>query len=304
MDILTIHLHILIMNPSHPSRFSHYLPIEENALRWGLHVKDAGNTAVPANSPYPPGKHPDEYNFSWENGRMLNEYQLVYITRGRGTFETAETGVVRIRSGQVILLFPGVWHRYRPMKKTGWDESWIGFSGEVADRIMNAFFTPAKAVIAVGYDQELQDLILSVAELTRTTPPGYQQLIAARTTEALAIVRSLAMSYSAATRETEQKIQRVRQHLLQHSADEIDMEQLSRTLGLSYSRFRSLFKEHTGSSPHQYLLSIRINKACELLRHTDLPVSEIAERTGFASTYYFSRLFKQKTGFAPSAYKK
>lgn len=292
------------MNKEHASRFSHYLPVEENALRWGLHVKDAGNTEVVVNSPYPPGQHPDEYNITWQKGRTLKEYQLVYITRGRGIFETAETGVVQIDPGQAIILFPGVWHRYRPLKKTGWDESWVGFSGDVADRIMNSFFSPEKAVITVGYDQELNDLILSIAELTRTTPPGFQQLMAARTTEALATVRSLAMTHNTADRETDQKIQKARYHLLQYSSEEINMELLAQKLGLSYSRFRSLFKEHTGTAPHQYLLSIRINKACDLLRHTDFTISEIAERTGFSSTYYFSRLFKQKIGCAPTAFKK
>lgn len=254
-------------------------------------------------SSYPPGQHPDEYNLTWDRGRILQEYQLVYITKGRGIFETAETGVIRINPGQVILLFPGVWHRYRPLKKTGWDESWIGFSGEVADRIMRSFFSPEKAVLSIGYDQQLNDLILSVAELTRSTPPGFQQLMAARTTEALAMLRSLSMSYHAADRESDRKIQQARTHLLQHSSETIDMEQLAKKLGLSYSRFRSLFKEHTGAAPQQYLLSIRINKACELLRHTELPIGEIAERTGFASAYYFSRLFKQKIGTAPSAFK-
>ena len=268
-----------------------------------MHVKDAGNTAVPVDSPYPLGQHPDEYHLTWSSGRKLHEYQLIYITRGRGVFETAETGVIRVKAGQVILLFPGVWHRYRPLKKTGWDESWIGFGGDVADRIMGSFFSADKAVVSIGYDQELKNLILSVAELTRETPPGFQQLMAARTIEALAMVRSLAMSYHSADLEADRKIQQVRYHLLQYSQQDIKMEDLAKDLGLSYSRFRALFKSHTGVSPQQYLISIRINKASELLRHTDLSINEISERTGFASSYYFSRLFKQKTGHSPSAYK-
>jgi len=296
-------LHILTAILNNPSRFSHYLPLETNALHWGMHVKDAGNTEVPVDSPYPPGLHPDEYNLTWSSGRRLQEYQLIYITRGRGVFETAETGMIRVKAGQVILLFPRVWHRYRPLKKTGWDESWIGFGGDVADRIMGSFFSTDKAVVSIGYDQELKNLILSVAELTRETPPGFQQLMAARTIEALAIVRSLSMSYHSADLEADRKIQQVRYHLLQYSQQDIKMEDLAKDLGLSYSRFRALFKSHTGVSPQQYLISIRINKASELLRHTDLSIAEISERTGFASSYYFSRLFKQKTGYSPSAYK-
>ena len=296
-------LYILTMQTDHLQSFSQYLPVEEDALRWGLHVLDAGSTEVPTNSPYPPGKHPDEYDFSWKTGRTLSEYQLVYITRGRGTFETKETGRVPINAGQVFLLFPGVWHRYRPVKKSGWDESWIGFSGEVADRIMKGFFSPERAVLSVGYDQELEDLILSIARLAREAPTGYQLRMAAQATEVLAIVRSRVMTFHASGREAARKVQQARYHLLQHSNDEIDIRDLAKQLGLSYSRFRSLFKEHTGAAPHQYLLSIRMNKARELLRHSELTVGEIADRTGFASAYYFSRLFKTKVGCSPSDYR-
>ena len=285
------------------SSFSQYLPIEEDALRWGLHVLDAGSTEVPSGSPYPPGKHPPEYDFSWKTGRTLGEYQLVYIMRGRGVFETKETGRVPINPGQVFFLFPGVWHRYRPLKKTGWDESWIGFSGEVADRIMGSFFSPEKPVLSVGYDQELEDLILSIATLAREAPTGYQLRMAARATEALAIVRSRAMTFHASGRKAARKVQQARYHLLHHSHEAIDINELAKQLGLSYSRFRSLFKEHTGTAPHQYLLSIRMNKARELLRHSDLTVSEIADRSGFTSAYYFSRLFKTKVGCNPSDYR-
>lgn len=283
--------------------FSNYLPVEADALQWGLHVIDAGKTEIPPNSAYPPGWHPEGYNFSWDRGRTLSEYQLIYIKRGRGLFETKETGQVKISTGQVFLLHPGIWHRYRPLKKVGWDESWIEFGGDVADRIMGHFFSPKKAVLSIGYDQELEELILSISELTQEAPAGYQQIIAARTMEILALVRSRSMSFNSTDRDAARKIQQARYHLLHHSDENIDTEALALQLGLSYSHFRSLFREHTGTAPLQYLLSIRMNKARELLRHSDLTVSEIAYRLGFSSPYYFSRLFKAKNNCTPGKYR-
>jgi AraC-like DNA-binding protein len=304
MDILTVCLHNLTVQMNDTEHFSQYLPVEEDALRWGLYVVNAGFAEILPDSPYPPGRHPEEYHFSGGGWRKLDEYQLVYIARGRGFFETTETGRVRIQAGQVFLLFPGVPHRYRPVKKQGWDESWIGFNGEVAVRLMNEFFTPEKAVIRVGYDQELRDLIHSITDLMQETPAGYQQLMAARTMETLALTRSRAMSYHAADREVMQRVQQARNFLLRHSEEDVDMEKLATQLGLSYSRFRAMFKEHTGTPPHQYQLDIRINKARELLRHSSLSISEIAERLGFSSVYYFSRLFKKREGGSPSEYRK
>ena len=127
--------------------------------------------------------------------------------------------------------------------------------------------------------------------------------MAARTTEALALVNSRAMNTHRVDRQVSQKVQQARYHLLEHSAEDIDMEALARSLGLSYSRFRSIFKNHTGTAPHQYQLNIRMNKAHDLLLHSDLSISEISDRLGFSSAYYFSRLFKKRHTCSPSAYR-
>jgi len=68
--------------------------------------------------------------------------------------------------------------------------------------------------------------------------------------------------------------------------------------------FRRLFKQHTGLSPNQYLLEIRIRKAQSLLTNTALSVQRISEETGFESSFYFSRFFKQRTGLSPLNYRK
>jgi AraC-like DNA-binding protein len=280
-----------------------YLPVEKDSLLWGLHVTSAGSNECLANTPYPPKRHPDEYLFSWEDGRTLEEYQLVYITKGRGVLETSEASRKRIEAGQIFLLFPGVWHRFHPLKKEGWDENWIGFNGEVAERIMSAFFSPSKPVVQIGFDQELLSVIHSLSKLMKEDLPGVHQLMAARTMEALALIHSHAMSKNDIDRKVIKKVQQARYFLLQHSAEEIDMQDLAKETGMSYSRFRLVFKELTGRAPHQYHLDIRMNKARDLLLHSTLSISEIADRLGFASAYYFSRIFKQRNGCSPSIHR-
>jgi len=289
---------------SNKASFWNYLPVEKDTLLWGMHVHDSGSTSIAAHEPYPPRRHPDEYLFTWEKGRTLNEYQIVYITKGSGVLETSQTGRRRIEAGQVFLLFPGVWHRYHPNTKTGWDESWVGFNGEIADRIMGGFFSPKKPVLNVGFDQELLSLVRSIPDLIDLALPGYQQLMAARAMETIALLRSRALSYNAFDRETVRKVQEARYYLLEHNMEEIDMEELAKQLGLSYSHFRVLFKEQTGTTPHKYQINIRMQKACDLLLHSTYSISMISERLGFTSAYYFSRIFKQRNGCSPRAYRK
>jgi len=84
---------------------------------------------------------------------------------------------------------------------------------------------------------------------------------------------------------------------------EIDLAHLTSSFGLSESGFRKKFRRVTGMAPGQYQQQIRINRACEWLRQSDRTVSEISNRVGYESVFYFSRLFKRRTGLSPTAYR-
>jgi AraC-like DNA-binding protein len=83
----------------------------------------------------------------------------------------------------------------------------------------------------------------------------------------------------------------------------LDMKVLAQELNVSYSWFRHTFTAHTGLSPHQYLLELRLVRARSLLAETEMPVKEIALQTGFEDELYFSRLFRQKMNLTPSQWR-
>jgi hypothetical protein len=111
-----------------------YLPAKSTNTMWGCVATSVGYTQVLPRSHYPPQRHPLDHHFDWEHGRVLPAYQIVLISEGRGTFESAATaGVQEVSSGSVMLLFPGVWHRYRPDPETGWVEHWLECRGTAFD---------------------------------------------------------------------------------------------------------------------------------------------------------------------------
>jgi len=286
---------------SQPAVFR-YLPLDREAQAWGLCVTDYGFAEIPPRVPYPQGPHPEGYLFTWEKGRVLEEYQLVYISGGGGIFESASTGRVPVEAGQVFVLFPSEWHRYRPNPESGWAESWIGFKGDYADRLLANFYSPRDAVLRVGHDETLLYLIRSMADLVRAASPGVHQVMAARTVDVLARVRSLALSGNVDRQARMDRIQQAQMRMLDQMAQPVDIRTIAEEVGMSYSSFRRHFKEQAGLAPHQYLLQMRLNKAKALLAGGGLRVSEVAERTGFSSVYYFSRLFKQRFGQPPTGF--
>ncbi len=98
-------------------------------------------------------------------------------------------------------------------------------------------------------------------------------------------------------------VRSARRYLDEHYHTPITIEQLSREAALSPYYFIRLFRRIYRQTPHQYLMQQRIAKAKELLRTTDLPITEICAEVGFESLGSFSALFSRVAGISPSAYR-
>lgn len=86
-------------------------------------------------------------------------------------------------------------------------------------------------------------------------------------------------------------------------AEPITLDTLAEAFNYSAYHLSSLFKEHTGYSPIDYLIRIRLETASELLITTDVSVREIAASIGYKDVYYFSRIFKKRKGVSPAQFR-
>ena len=280
-----------------------YLPVLAPQRQWGLYLTDCGYTVIGPGTPYPPQNHPDAYRFDWKRGRTLDEFQVVYITRGRGVFEARGVRRQTVEAGDVFLLFPGVWHRYAPDPKTGWDEQWVGFNGAQAERLLRApFFRQKKPVLRLGADEALRQRFIALVNDIEHDPAGAPFSSAGKVIEILGLIQERIQNVGAEGR-ISGVIREAQNHILRQAAQPIDFARLARSLGVSYTTFRRSFKRQTGVSPAQFQSTIRINRARDLLSSTDLTVTEIAAQAGFETVYYFSRAFTKKIGLTPKAYR-
>jgi len=74
--------------------------------------------------------------------------------------------------------------------------------------------------------------------------------------------------------------------------------------GMSVNAYARIFKEQTGYSPRKYLQRMRVEKACNLLHHSDLSIDQIASACGFSDRYYFTRIFSRTMNVSPGVYRK
>ncbi|MFT3737782.1 MAG: AraC family transcriptional regulator [Breznakibacter sp.] len=279
--------------------FKYLTPSEEDKT-WGLYINVTGTSRVESNVPYPLKAHPSGYYFSWEKGRVLHEYQMLYITEGGGTLETREAHY-NLNPGSVMIIVPGKWHRYRPHKKTGWVENFIGFDGKFARHILSTEqIKDNLPVIQCGMKEEIIELYYRVFDATQKEKPGYQQVASGDVIKLIGTILSHIKNKDFSGKPIETIIEKIRQHMHDHLNQEIDFYELAEQNNIGYSYFRKMFKKFTGISPGQYLLQLRVSRAKDLLITTETSVKDIAYETGFESVYYFSRIFKEKLGKTPS----
>jgi AraC-like DNA-binding protein len=284
--------------------FHRYFPVSGRDKKWGLYATTAGESRVPPHTAYPLGGHPKGFAFDWQHGRVLEGFALLYISSGRGKFESKPNLSTSIEAGHVFLLFPGVWHRYAPSAETGWHEHWIGFDGETARRwLQHKFISPRKPVVKINAEDTVLATFSRMMQSIRANRPALQQILAGATDNLLGLFYSALQAQPAAEAQNPNTIENAITRIQNEFERNLDMELLAKELGVSYSWFRRTFAAHTGLSPHQYLLEFRLVRARNLLAETELPIKEIAMQTGFEDEFYFSRLFRHKLNVSPSQWR-
>lgn len=284
---------------------SKYLVANERDAQWGLVVNTVGYDEVGPDDDYPTRGHGDGYYFDTERGRVLDEYQMLYLVEGEGVFSSEHVKDVHIKAGDIFLLFPGEWHTYHPLPGVFWKSYWIGYNGRNMDeRMQYHFLSLDKPVYHVGFSCDIVYLYNSAIKAAKEEAAYSQQILAG-------IVNNLLGHMYALERNMElnrrggyvDMINKARLRIREGVESKITVQEIAAELGSSYSNFRKLFKEYTGMSPALYQQELRLQRAKELLSSTDMSIKEIAYRLNFDSPDYFSSKFKVKIGCKPSEYR-
>jgi len=286
-----------------------YLPPRPRDVQWGLHVSGAGQATIPAGGDYPPAGHPELYHFDFDRGRRLPEYQIVFVAAGRGVFETAGRGELGVGPGSVLLLFPGVWHRYRPTPETGWREYWVSFTGDWMDRLVrHRFFSADRPLLAARATDAIVTTFEQLLGRLLTTPAGFPHLIAADVVELLALIAA------AGGEETQQLIMQgprdvssLTDRLVAEALrviwsgahDNLKVAALAKQLDTTARSLERRFKQALGRTVKEEILRCRLDRVRRLLADTDLPISEIVAASGFTSTDALTRAVRNAEGLTP-----
>ena len=131
-----------------------------------------------------------------------------------------------------------------------------------------------------------------------------RHLIAERTDENAVILGAREMGEVDGDKKVSSVISDAKLFMLEHFTDpNLMLQDVAKEVGMSNSRFSTVFSQQTGQTFTEYLMYLRLNKAKELLRTTDIKNTQIAGEAGYNDAHYFSYIFKKNTGITPTEYR-
>lgn len=206
----------------------------------------------------------------------------------------------QLSPGSLFILFPDIKHAYCPDPTTGWVEYWVGCTGSQLDYLVTSgIISPAAPLFHPGSQASLLSSLQTIFELVQQRQPFYQLRVCAEILRILAETLSLEQLAVQQTK-SQEIIEQAKAFIGANLKTGFDLATLGSALHIPIHKMNHIFKSHTGMTPYQYCINIRINRAKEILASGESSVKEIAWQLGFDDPFYFSRLFKKKTGFYPT----
>jgi len=230
-----------------------------------------------------------------------NQFILMYIQEGMGTYDDQLIGARRLNAGDVVIHMPGVRHTYGPDPL--WSEAYLGLEGELFARLeAEGLISRASPVLSPGLVPALLSSFNSLVDDFIKEQRVANAIHTARVHLLLAQIADLHHAAEAARR-GDNFLRRACALLEENLEREIDMDGVAEQFNFGYERFRKLFAEQTGVSPARYRILRRIDRAKSLLTEGRVPLKAVAEQLGYCDVYFFARQFKQLTGRTPGQFR-
>ena len=243
------------------------------------------------------------YSLLRPDGRK--DHYLFYIAGGWVDIEVGGK-MVRVDQHNFVFFPPWTHQQIRYPAVPELSIYYVHFTGAAADEAMRPF-AKGEALIRPVRDHTMAELLfrqLRQSVLAARLAAGRLPVSDLKSNGLLLQLISLLTPQDTERSQPEHDaIMSVMLYISEHFREDIALEQCAAHAHLSLGRFSHLFRELMGISPHQFILSRRIDEAKELLRYSTMTVGEIAKSVGFEDASYFSRIFRKHTGHAPTDYR-
>lgn len=238
-------------------------------------------------------------------GRL--DFQIIYIASGKAHFHfgNPENETI-VPAGNIVLFRPKEFQKceYYGIDKT--EVYWIHFTGNDVKNILRKYgFPDDKRIFPVGTSLEYERVFKRIIMELQRCQDDYEEMLTLLLRHLLIIFhRELTREHILKNEYLDSEMDIAASYFNENYNRDINIEEYAVSRGMSVSWFIRNFKKYTGTTPMQFITSIRITNAQMLLETTNYAINEIAQIVGYDNPLYFSRLFRKQKGCPPSHYRK
>lgn len=236
------------------------------------------------------------------NGR--GDYQLLYVAAGKAHFFF--DGKERIiTKGNMVLFRPGETQMYYLYAAEKPETYWVHFTGSDVDQLLDYYQMPKNEnVFFTGTSPDYQWLFRQMIQELQLQRANYEDLLNMNLRHIFLLINRYLKEGKEIGTEMLDEIERATHYFNENYNQHIVIEDYAAEHLMTPCWFIQNFKRITKFSPMQYIISLRITNAMNLLDNTEYNVTQIAAAVGYENTQYFHRLFRKHTGMTPTEYKK
>lgn len=225
--------------------------------------------------------------------RTLDHHVALVISAGRGWYAGPDGRIQEITAPALLWLLPGVVHHYGADPDSGWDESFVDFTGPATATYRELGYIDAdRRPVPLTDTVAARAAVGRIARAARRDNPLLE-------VETSAAVHELLVALRRARAGSDADGDPVLRALARDAFAPLTVAGHAARNGMTPAALRAAVRDAAGCTPKDYLLGIRLGRAKELLAATELPVAAVARRVGYDDPAYFSRLFARRVGVSP-----
>ena len=236
---------------------------------------------------------------------VRDHYIIHYILSGKGFFKCGKN-IFNLKEGDGFIIYPGYLTYYQADQEDPWHYMWVGFSGLRVPRIIKQTgLSQDNPTFNYTEDGSFESAMRNISSFKKYSLEGelirdsnlylfLSKLISIRPKNSLPTDNASAL---------EEYVKSAIDYIEKNYAKDISVNEISNYIGINRTYFSHIFKNIMSQTPMEYIVATRIDKACLLLKNSNLTIADISNSVGYNDQFVFSKQFKRIMGTSPSKYR-
>lgn len=233
----------------------------------------------------------------------LNSYLIIYTLRGKGVL-TYQGERYEVNRHQVLFIDCMSYQKYEAVGEACWEVAFVHLNGSSIGGYYQQYSLHKPPVLNVGEDSGIPEILQGLLVIQKEKGLRAEAIASQRLTELLTLLLLYPDQHIHEDHAPPPYISLLQQELEERYTERITLEELARAYSRSKFVLSREFKRYIGISLQEYIILHRITAAKNLLKHTELTVTEIAAQVGIDNPSHFINLFKAREELTPLAYRK